>query len=581
MTQPLNLILNVTPVQRGLFDRSAGTTPDVAVVYATGSGDVQYFGGRPLSKWEQTYGAYRTRYDVDTGDHRRTVELRSSPLPSRGDYYFFIATVDVAFRVHDPAQVVRRNIKDALPVVYGFLKTELRTITRGFGIEQSTQAEEAIRRRFAGPVELPDGLTIFELSPRLLPDAEASRYLQEKVEGARQLENNVVRHQVNVQQSLQQGELDRMQQMARIQATQMELTAMGGQEMSARQMAMLHLARHPEDTAKVMALLLDHEQAELQRQDQQAIQATNLFKFLAEQGLFQSPDVERVVPAVMQHMGIGTAPAPIQAAPWTQPSVLPAAPAPAAVTAPAAPGTVPAQGKPPAVVLQQDPGSKVWKPADGVQPIYLVVDESDAVLPYIGDLTDGVHALHETLLQAGDVTAALRLAVLGLADETATRRPLEPITAGGQSPWFSARGPARYGSAFETLMDVIDQDIPMLKQEQPKVLRPTVYLLSGSNAADAWDSAYQRLTDRGTHRYAPNIVACGFGAAPATLINRIATDPALGFVMEPGADAHAALGQYWRSLARQILASGKALIDGSTDLTYQPPAGFRLARELV
>jgi uncharacterized protein YegL len=173
--------------------------------------------------------------------------------------------------------------------------------------------------------------------------------------------------------------------------------------------------------------------------------------------------------------------------------------------------------------------------------------------------------------------------VLGVADELATRLPLEPVVAGSQSPWFAARGEASYANAFEMLLDKIGEEIPALKQQQQKVLRPTVYLLSGSDPGPdgMWTSPYRRLTDRGAHRFAPNIVACGFGGAPADLIARIATDPELGYMMAPDADVHDAIAQYWSYLARYILASGRALINGQPDIAYEPPAGFRLARELV
>ena len=121
MTSPLNLILSETPVQRGLLGPAKTTRPNVAVVYSTGAGQVVYFGGRPLTRSEQLFSQYRFRFDVDMSDHRRRVELRSTPLPSRGDHYFFIATVDVAFRVHDPEEIVRRDIRDPLPIVYGYL----------------------------------------------------------------------------------------------------------------------------------------------------------------------------------------------------------------------------------------------------------------------------------------------------------------------------------------------------------------------------------------------------------------------------------------------------------------------------
>ncbi|OJF10093.1 hypothetical protein BG844_34050 [Couchioplanes caeruleus subsp. caeruleus] len=225
----------------------------------------------------------------------------------------------------------------------------------------------------------------------------------------------------------------------------------------------------------------------------------------------------------------------------------------------------------------------MWKPADGVQPVYVVVDESAEVGPYIGDLSDGVHQLHDALLRATDVAPAIRLSVLGFADQVTTRLPLEQVVAGSQSPWFTARGPASYANAFETLLDQIEPDIDALKAKNLKVLRPVVYLLSGSDpgADTAWASPYKRLVDRSSHRYAPNIVACGFGGAPAELIADIATQPQFGFVMKPDTDVHVAIAQYWRQLAQNVITSGRALISGTPELAPEPPAGFRLAREVV
>jgi len=67
----------------------------------------------------------------------------------------------------------------------------------------------------------------------------------------------------------------------------------------------------------------------------------------------------------------------------------------------------------------------VWKPADGVQPVYVLVDESTNARPYIGELSDGVRGLLDALRQAPDVAPAIRLSVLGYADQVMTRLPLE------------------------------------------------------------------------------------------------------------------------------------------------------------
>src|SRR6516225_134540 len=121
MTGTLPLILSQEPVTRGLMARMKESRPNLAVVYADAFGHIAYFGGRPLKWSEQFASRYRVRYEVDLSDHRRTARLDSSPLPSRGDAYFFHSMVDVGFRVTDPAAVVRRNVTDGLTVVYNYL----------------------------------------------------------------------------------------------------------------------------------------------------------------------------------------------------------------------------------------------------------------------------------------------------------------------------------------------------------------------------------------------------------------------------------------------------------------------------
>ncbi|MFI2714184.1 hypothetical protein ACH495_29090 [Micromonospora sp. NPDC018662] len=580
MTTPLPLILDVSPVTRGPFTVTKATTPSRAVVYATAAGELTTFDGKPMRWSQQALSPYRTRYDVDTGDHRRRAELRSTPLPSRGDVHFFVATVDVAFRVHEPREIVRRNVTDAMPIVYGAIVDRFIPITRSFGIEQSAQAEEALRQRFGGGWPLPEGITIFSLSPRLLPDEAASRYLREKVEAGRAVELNRVRHDVHVQQAMHQGQLEQMQQHHRIQAARTELSELGDRPLDPAELIRLHLARNPQDTMTAMQLFAAHEQAMLQRQDLHNQQTTELFRFLVEKDLILAADVEPMLAHTMRRLGAtDVRPAGLSAtsAGWTQPPVLGSA------------GPEPAgepeggRAKPNATILEQDPKTRVWTPAAGVQPVYVMVDESADVAPWIGDLSNGLHTLHDALVQAADVTPAIRLAVLGFADEVASRLRMDVVTAGSQSPWLTPRGPANYANAFETLLDNIGHDIEALKAQQPHVRRPIVFFLSGSAPRDgeSWTRPYQRLVDRNAHRYAPNVVACGIGAAPPALIATIATEPTFGFVMVPDSDVHAAIAQYWRALAASVINSGRALLDGSGELTISPPAGFRIASELV
>jgi hypothetical protein len=268
------------------------TKPNVAVVYATASGEMAYFDGRPLRWTEAFYTKYRRRYDVDTGKHRRTVELRSSPLPARGDIYAFEATVDLGFRVTDPVAVVRANVTDALAVVYGYLGNRLRPVTRQFDIEQAAAAEDAINAMFARPVNLPDGITIFECNARLRPDAAARLHQDAKVTAARTFDRRTVEHVTDLQGAQHQGEIDALQQAGRLAMQGRELAAMGNRPIDARKLVMLHLAKHPGDTQTALQLLMQHEQAVLERRDLLDQRSVDMLKYLADRDLIQPGDID-------------------------------------------------------------------------------------------------------------------------------------------------------------------------------------------------------------------------------------------------------------------------------------------------
>jgi hypothetical protein len=263
---PLPLIKAVTPVQRGMPTRRRA--PNIAVVYATAGGELGSLPDyRPMTYREQLNTKYRTRYDVDRSDHRRRARLESIPLPARGDYYFFIADLEVAFTVHDPIEVVRRNITDATTVVYSHLANEFRQITRKFDIEQAALAEAEIARRFNAEDILDDGIKIFSVIPRLLPDDRAMRHLQEKKEAERRLLTDLAQHKANLLEARQRGELEELSRDFERRQVEKEMAGMRGRELDAIEIVRRHLARHPDDTERALVLFNEHRKAWLEQQD--------------------------------------------------------------------------------------------------------------------------------------------------------------------------------------------------------------------------------------------------------------------------------------------------------------------------
>jgi uncharacterized protein YegL len=571
VTAPLSLILNVSPVQRGMPSRA--TTPNVAVVYATKSGRLGYFDGRPMTWREQLTTSYHTRYDVDTSDHRRRGHMVSTPLPSRGDYYFFIATVDVGFRVHDPKEVVRRHVADPLHVVYGHLADRFRPITRLFDIEDSEHAENAIVDNFRGDTTLPEGITIFHVSPRLLPDEKASRYLQQKQDAERRLLMNRAEHEVALEEAEHRGQLASMDKDFQLQQMRQELAELEGRQLDAVDIIRLHLARNPHDTEKAMELLAEHRRELLKHQDLYNERSTALFKMMVDKGLIQAADVEPLLPKTMSQIGIVPPPPPIEAqadvpAGWSEPPV---------IQPPT--GATEQTTEDAEIVDDDEPRRPQWTPGAGVRPVYVVIDESYEAAPQLDALDAGVSALLRTLKQADDIARVIRLSVLGYADHLTVRLPLTKVTDATAVPHLRGGGPASYAAMFDTLADRIDQDIEALEQETVEIRQPIVFLLSASTASDNWVNALRRLVDIHLHAHPPSIVACGIGSAEPDLIARIATEPGQGFVPVPGFDTTDAIMRYWQFVVSDILDLGRDVLNGREESAILPPEGFRVAAD--
>ncbi|MGS2619255.1 vWA domain-containing protein [Micromonospora sp. LZ34] len=574
MTNSVPLIQNQTPVQRG-FRPEPNRDPSVAAVYATASGELVFFSGRTLSFSQRLFTECRTRYDVDMGDHRRTAELASTPLRTR-DGHYFIAKVNVGFRVHDPCEVVRRNIRDALPVVYTYLGRALEAVTTRFDVENPSAAEQAIRREFANPVPLPDGITIFEVAPHLRPDDATAEYLRTRRDARRTLDTDADQHRVELQRERHRAEREGLVQASRLNALENERHALGGRGLTAADMAREHLIRHPEDTEKVTSMLLEHERAMLTAQDVHSQRTTEFIKFMMDNGVVQPGQFQPFVQGAAQAYGLsGAAGAVTGPGTWNQPPVLPPSGG-AGSSTPATPAGPPPREQ---VVLEQDPNTKVWVPSDGVQPVYLLVDESTGAAPYLDDLGDGLQRLLDGLRRAADVAPAIRLSVLGYADQVAARLSMAAVDAATSVPWLTSRGPASYANAFETLYGRISPDVDALKAQGITVRRPLVFLLAAAPPADEsiWQTPYARLTDPATHRYAPQIVACGVGGATAGLIAAIATKPEFGYVATAGADVRTAIADYWDALTRCLVTYGRTLLAGAPDLEFELPPHFRVA----
>lgn len=556
MTGAVPLILSEEPVTRRTWSKVS--KPHVAVVYADAVGELIY-PREPLNRSQRR--RLRTRYEVDLSDHRRTAQLDNSPLPSRGDAHFFRSVVDVGFHVTNPGAVVKRNVTDALTVVYSCLLSMFRPVTRRHDIRDAEEAESALNAMFERPVELDEGITIYLCAVRLLPDQAAQEYLRSLDSADRTLAVDQARHKVATEAARRGQELAEMAQLARLEAERLELQAMASTDFE--ELIRAHLAKHPDETSYALELLHRHQEAQNARQDTNDQRSLDLVRYMIEQGMIQSVDVELLRKQALgrvQEIASPSRSVEPPAASWDEP--LPSGPI-LRITPEADPA---GQG-----------GTAPEVDTTRTVPVYVIVDESPADPAYFEAVNDGIRTLPADLAAHPDIIDAMRLGVLGYADDVAVRMPLNVVAAASFVPELTPRPGSRLGPVFEYLHGRIATDVARLKSQGLTVGRPVLYLLCAMTPGDspAWEAPLLSLTDRAGFPLAPNILACGIGPTPPEVIKTITARPqSSGWVADPDTPLGEAASRYTAFVQQSIVALGRAHVTGSPDAAADSPNGF-------
>jgi uncharacterized protein YegL len=216
-------------------------------------------------------------------------------------------------------------------------------------------------------------------------------------------------------------------------------------------------------------------------------------------------------------------------------------------------------------------------------PVYVLVDESDSMKGYVDDLNAGLRSLHEALLAAPMAAAKVRFSVLGFSDTVVTRLHLADLRRVDRLPAIKSRAKTYYGAAFAALLTMIPQDVQALKRDRYAVHRPAVFFLSDGLPTDAghWPDTHRRLVDRVSNRAAPNIIACGIGAAQAAVILAVATDERFAFVSIAGTHIGREIAKFCTALTHSLVLSSRLLGSDNAELFVNPPEGFRMAIDVI
>ena len=215
-------------------------------------------------------------------------------------------------------------------------------------------------------------------------------------------------------------------------------------------------------------------------------------------------------------------------------------------------------------------------------PVYVLADESHSMGRHIGELNQGLDDLHEALLAQPMAAAKVRFSIVGFSDDVKVRMRLADLRATDRLPRLVSRGRTNYRKAFADLRHRLPADVRRLKAEGYAVHRPAVFMLTdGQPSDDRWHDEHRMLIDHDATPGAPNIIACGIGAARPETIVEVATRPEFAFVALAGVDVGVAVAQFCTALTHSIIHSVPARAAGPARLVVEQPAGFEMAIDVV
>ncbi|MBX9395476.1 hypothetical protein K4749_18200 [Streptomyces sp. TRM72054] len=585
MTEPVSLIVSQTPVPRMAVGPTKATEPHLAVVYATASGEVACFEGRPMKPSQQMFSKYRTRYEVDLRAYQRSAVLGRNPLVSRDGVHAFEVTVDFAFRIDGwkgAEDFVRSGLRDPLPVVHGHLVSLFHSAGQRFAIEDSFGLQHHLNQLCAQPVVFQEGLKLYGCQVHVRPDAKSLAHLESLIEAGRREHLGAAEHIPNKGAVVRQTEIEAIQQQAQIEATARQADALADTLTTSDGLIRHYLVTHPHDAAGAFEMRRQLEEARAATAELQNQRALGLFQVMAEKGLIQAGDLEQMRQQLTGTVGRATGgdgalpplttPQLTAGRPWDPPQLPPADQSPAPGYTPTVVSPTVGPATPPGPLARTAPTAL----------IYLVVDESlDRAC--LDELQRGLDALHSALSDAPEVSRVLRLGVLGMAATTEQRLSLAEVGPGTRTPLLVGRRGLSYSQTFRTLRPLIGQDVTVVKNDGAQVLRPLVYFLTGGapDEGTAWRNDHHDLTDTDRNRAAPHLIALGFGRAEAQAVRGVATRPEFGFMAAPHQDAASAAHSCAAFLRDSVVSYGQRLASGEANFSINPPDGFRRAEDAL
>ncbi|WP_405423496.1 hypothetical protein [Streptomyces erythrochromogenes] len=258
----------VTVRQLGRLGLPGGppTRIDHALVYTTRRGGFETY--LPPDRPRRTPRRYTAVYEVDMGVHPVRTCVR---LPSSDDAHEFDVDVELEWQVADPARFVRSGHRDVPRLLFGELDQAARPVSRRFPMDASAAAEAEVLAvvQQGKPLGEDAGLRVL-WTIRLRRDEDSIAHARRIQAIEHATAEEVLTHQAGARADLEKARRTQAQQQQSLELQEYEALRIdfyreyltrGGTDAWA-----MHLARHPEDSAKALNSLREDQRERLQAQ---------------------------------------------------------------------------------------------------------------------------------------------------------------------------------------------------------------------------------------------------------------------------------------------------------------------------
>jgi len=281
MADTYNPIIGKEEIPRlRLFQPRPTPEPGVALVlFREGQPPVTLWPGDRLTAGEVRWGNYKVVYKVDVTEHSFSSDCT---LPCESDAFDFHAEVQVTWAVDDPALIVERNVTDARTALEPLIIRTMRSVSRRYGVEASSTAEEGIIQAVENETyDVGIKLNRFVVELRLEKDARdyirkqeeiRRRTILDKAEIGRQREVEAAqatlgeeRRKFREAEDQWERERKKLEEQAELERQKMRMEFYGPLiEKGNWQLLAFHLANHPDDVPGVIQTMRQQRQIELE-----------------------------------------------------------------------------------------------------------------------------------------------------------------------------------------------------------------------------------------------------------------------------------------------------------------------------